>query len=190
MEDDLRLGGWVLALRQSRKRLLPERIAALEALPGWTWDPRDDDWQRGLELLRRFVEREGHARVPRNHQEDGFALGGWVTKRREDHRRQMLKADRLAALEALPGWTWNPRDDDWRQGLEFLQRFVEREGHARVPHSHREGEFALGFWVANRRIEYRGHRLPRDRVAALEAVRGWTWLGDLRASQHAATSVR
>ena len=33
-----------------------------------------------------FVAREGHARVPQGHREDGYRLGQWVTKQRQAHR--------------------------------------------------------------------------------------------------------
>jgi hypothetical protein len=39
-------------------------------------------WDRGYAALVRFVEREGHAKVPRNHVEDGAMLGRWVSYQR------------------------------------------------------------------------------------------------------------
>jgi helicase associated protein len=51
-------------------------------------------------------------------------------------------------LEALPGWTWSDaREGAFALGLERLQRYVAREGHARVPATHEEAGYNLGAWV-------------------------------------------
>ena len=41
-------------------------------------------WEFYFGLLQRFVEREGHARVPQGARENGHRLGGWVSKQRDD----------------------------------------------------------------------------------------------------------
>jgi len=45
-------------------RRLEARVAELESLPGWTWDPFTDDWNVNLAALRTFVAREPAGRVP------------------------------------------------------------------------------------------------------------------------------
>ncbi|MFV2065098.1 MAG: helicase associated domain-containing protein, partial [Chloroflexota bacterium] len=51
-----------------------------EAVLGWTWDPSADRWRAGLAQLRAYIEREGHAQVPRKYTaDDGFGLGSWVS---------------------------------------------------------------------------------------------------------------
>jgi hypothetical protein len=111
-DDGYRLGSWV---RQQRNalgvdKLTDSRVAALEALSGWTWDPFEDDWQDGLEHLRAYVERKGHVRPPNKYvEDDGYRLGFWVSNQRKDLRAGRLADDRVEALEAFPGWTWNAR---------------------------------------------------------------------------------
>jgi hypothetical protein len=69
-------------------------------------------FQEGLGALGQFVEREGHARVPAIHVElfqgAELKLGPWVSSRRTEFRAGGLSAERIAALEAVPGWDWNP----------------------------------------------------------------------------------
>ena len=88
-------------------------MAALDAIPGWTWDQFEAEFQRGMSALRSFVAREGHARVLKLHVEnvegDDFNLGTWIVSRRSQFRRDKLSADRIAALDAIPGWTWESR---------------------------------------------------------------------------------
>ena len=141
-ESGLELGHWVGAQRRRfvSGKLDRDRVALLEALPGWTWDRHQDRWERGMEALRHFVEREGHTRVTLHHSESGFALGEWAANQRARFMIGKLDRDRVALLEALPGWTWDPPQFTWERGMEALRHFVEREGHARVPGRHVEGD--------------------------------------------------
>ncbi|MEB8515136.1 helicase associated domain-containing protein, partial [Acidithiobacillus ferriphilus] len=149
----------------------------LETVPGWVWNVWDDTWTQGLTALRAFVEREGHTKVHDKHVEpDGFKLGNWVGSRRYDYRQGILSAERIAELEAVPGWVWGARADAWKQGLDALRTFVAREGHATIPKRHVEPDgFKLGSWVRNRRQEFRIGRMSAERIAELEAVPGWVW---------------
>lgn len=249
-EHGFPLGLWVARRRHDGKagRLARGLEAIFEALPGWTWDVYADAFERGLDVLRRFTEREGHCAVPQAHREAGFALGDWVSCRRQDRRLGRLAAARAEALEAPPGWTWSghgrygygderalralerfarrtgntsippeyreagvslgrrvrrwrrargagdldPRlarelealpgwtwNDAWadafERGLERLQRYVSREGHARVPVAHEEAGYNLGAWVAFKRRDHKKGRLPDYQVKALQALPGWTW---------------
>jgi len=177
--SDFRLGEWVASRRAAHGSgtLSLERVAALAAIPGWTWDPYRENFQRGLDELRAFVAREGHARVPQTHTTaSGFHLGSWVSARRSEHGAGALSAERVTALEAIPGWTWDPIDENFRRGIEELRGFVAREGHARVPRTHvTSSGFRLAEWVANRRAQQGNGVLSPERVAALEGIDGWTW---------------
>lgn len=162
----------------NKRGLLPlERIRALEALPGWSWNVRKDAFGRSLGLLQGYVRREGHARVPTFHVERGFELGRWVVKERRDYKQGRLSGDQIESLEALPGWAWaaSRRHGWFEKGLSSLKRYVAREGHARVPRSHWEGGLWLGDWVSSRRKDHALGRLTREQSDALEALPGWTW---------------
>jgi hypothetical protein len=177
IEQDLNLGSWVNSRRLDyrRKRLSADRIKTLEAVPGWTWYPYDEDYEAGFAALSAFVAREGHAGVPRSYVESGFNLGQWATGRRVEHRRGTLSAERKAALETFRGWSWDPIGDRFEKGLDALRTFVAREGHAEVPARFVEGGFPLETWIGGRRSAYRRGKLDREQIAALEAVPHWTW---------------
>ena len=177
VENGIRLGSWVNTKRidRTRGRLRADRVAELEGVPGWTWDPRADDWSAGLAALRAFVAREGHARVAATHSEAGFRLGGWVHNQRVLYQHGGVPVARAVELEALPGWTWDPRADDWAAGLAVLRAFVAREGHARVPQRHREAGFPLGTWINQVRHRSQDASRTPDRIATLQALPGWTW---------------
>ena len=85
-----------------------ERKRRLEALPGWTWEPRDAQWDEGLGRLQAYVAEKGDCLVPSKHvTSDGYRLGGWVGVQRT--MVDAMPAERKSRLEALPGWTWDAR---------------------------------------------------------------------------------
>jgi superfamily II DNA or RNA helicase len=177
IENGRRLGRWVSSQRNARKRgnldtTLAER---LESLPGWTWDPAKSFWEEAYAALTRFVAREGHARVPSSHVEDGLKLGSWIGAQRVAHRRSKLDRGRSERLDALPGWHWEVRAERWEDGFVRLQRFVEQRGHARIPATMMEDGFKLGQWVSLQRTARRLNRLSSEQINRLEAVPGWVW---------------
>lgn len=127
--DGFKLGTWVSQQRTEYHagRLSPDRIAALESLPGWMWRaepvftvkspknthtqlPRPQKFEDRFFRLQEFVERTGSACISVLYVEpDGFRLGRWVSSRRSEYHTGRLSPDRIAALESLPGWTWRVR---------------------------------------------------------------------------------
>jgi len=106
--DGFNLGSWVNNQRRQRDKLSPERIARLEALSEWVWDALEAAWESGFEQLQAFIKHEGHASPSQSYKtSDGFKLGSWVSSQRR--RRDKLSPERIARLEALPGWAWKVR---------------------------------------------------------------------------------
>jgi hypothetical protein len=171
VENELRLGQWVTVQRRSRDQMSPDRVALLEALPGWSWNSRIDSWERMYRLLAKFTEREGHARVLNDHIEEGVRLGGWVSDQRSG-RDQMIE-NRRKLLEKLHGWSWDARAEMWQRKFALLQQFQKREGDAMVPQGFVEDDVKLGSWTR----EQRGRRndLSKERRDLLESVPGWSW---------------
>ncbi len=107
-DDGFSLSDWVSAQRRKRVKLSEDCISRLEALPGWVWDVRDADWEDGFARLEFYVARHTGARVSASFKtEDGYPLGQWVSVQRRT--RDRLTPQRVARLEALPGWVWNAR---------------------------------------------------------------------------------
>jgi hypothetical protein len=142
-----------------------------EGLHGWSWDARADAWAEYVAQLRVFAEREGHAHVPQRHTENGTKRCTWVSVQRS--YRGTLPPERRARRESTPGWTWDPYPEGWDENYAALERFVDPEGHARVPQKHVENGVKLGSWVAEQRANE--GKLSKERRARLEALPGWSW---------------
>jgi hypothetical protein len=83
-----------------------DRRQRLEALPGWSWTLRSDQWEEGFSHLKEFADREGHCRVSQSYRnDDDFLLGRWVQVQRRN--KDKMNVDRRQRLEKLPDWSWD-----------------------------------------------------------------------------------
>jgi len=192
VEGGFRLGSWVAAQRKAHQdgRLSPERHRLLATVEGWTWDGRTGTWDARYELLRRFVQREGHARVPDAHIEAGYELGSWVANQRTARRKRTLAPERARMLESLDQWSWSSFRDTWEEAFSRLQAFAAKNGHARVPQREVVDGHRLGAWVSRQRAAFQAGSLSRDRMTRLEGVEGWTWNTDEDRWLHALDRLR
>jgi hypothetical protein len=192
--DGFKLGMWVSDQRKAyrSKRMPAERILELKKLKGWLWvapsntvfGADDDLWNEHFKEYEAFVEVNGEARVPRNHETaTGLRLGGWVCTQRERYQEKKLSPERIARLSAISSWRWVapvqvvPRDHaKWNSQYEDLEAFVAENPDVPVPHGFiTEGGFKLGQWVKNQRATHSQGKMPSERVERLEAIPGWRW---------------
>jgi hypothetical protein len=94
-----------------KHKMTSARATALEAVPGWAWALNlEAAWEEKLAALCAYVT--ARRRLPP--QRDAAGLGMWVSNQREAKkaadagRRSTMTPERVAALEAVPGWTWGP----------------------------------------------------------------------------------
>jgi hypothetical protein len=166
------LGAWVATQRSRRNSSTLDRTKRLDDI-GFVWDPRSEAWQEGIYHLRAFVDLEGHALVPQKHvTASQFKLGLWLTNIRA--KKNSLSVQQTEELEKLQGWSWSPREDSWRRGIEALSKFAVKCGHAAPNREYIDSDgFKLGAWVAETRSNK--SNMASERLKLLEAFEGWTW---------------
>jgi superfamily II DNA or RNA helicase len=173
----VRLGTWVSKQRGSYRagKLDKKKEKLLEGMPGWVWNPFDEDWESNYSLLLEFLSSEGHINVNSNVHKKWKTLERWVDNQRANYSRDRLNPDQVKRLEDLPEWKWNLRQHSWDQYFALLQKFVEEHGHARVLQNHLHDGVRLGTWVNKQRGFYKRGSLPADRCELLENLPEWTW---------------
>ncbi|MCK8616382.1 helicase associated domain-containing protein [Gordonia sp. C13] len=137
----------------------------------------DSRFEAGLRHLHRYFAAHGSSSPSRTATIDGFPIGSWVDSRRTDYRLGRLSAERIARIEfEFPDWRWNVLDAAFATGIEYLHRYFAAHGTS-SPRQHDVIDgFPIGQWVANRRADYRKHRLPVDRIMLFENMfPGWQW---------------
>lgn len=183
-ETGFPLGQWVVVRRYEhrRGRLATDRAEALEQRPGWVWDAKDARWQRYLAALHAFAAEHGHSQVPSLHVTGtGLHLGTWVSSIRSQHAAGTLPDSRRAALETLPGWSWNTIADRWEANFAALEAALRQRANPRIPRDMvgPDGQ-RLGAWASKQRAAYARGVLSSDRARRLEQLPGWSWdAGDL-----------
>jgi len=165
-----------------RGTLSSEQITTLQDLPGWVWDVKTSRWEQGLRLLTAYAHRTGAPNPDSFYIEDtegtegNFTLGAWAMSRRKEYRLSVLSPTRIAALEAIDGWEWNPHDAAWHRMFTHLQQAAHHHGSvAHITQTTVIDGVNIGHWVMTQRTRHRQDRLTTDRVSALHALPGWDW---------------
>jgi len=90
--------------------------------------------EQGLRLLTAYAHRTGAPNPDSFYienledTEDTFTLGAWAMNRRKEYRIGVLSPTRIAALEEITGWEWNPHDAAWHRMFTHLQRAAHHHG--------------------------------------------------------------
>ena len=121
-EDGFNLGKWVSVQRGIKDKLNSQQLQRLNDI-GFVWNVLEHQWEQGFAALKKFYDRESHCLVPIEHKEDGFRLGGWVCKQRQNKDG----LDFLASASRDLGFVWN-NEHQWEQGFAALKKFYDREG--------------------------------------------------------------
>lgn len=168
MEGDFRLGQWATATRHRRPRLPASHRADLDSRPEWSWGPQMEKWRANLAALDAFIHREGHAKVPQPHIENGRKLGAWVYAQKRGSNA-ILRAE----LDTRPAWRSASKSSLWEKNMNALDAYILREGHTYVT---ARLDPQLSAWVDGRRAA--AGSLPAARRADLEARPEWDWTRD------------
>ena len=110
-------GQWLNYQRylKNKNKLQADRIAILEATPGWSWGkpykPRKKvTYGEVAEGYRAMREKLGREPSQGSSDPEEKLYAQWRDNQRRIKNKNKLQADRIAILEATPGWSWgNPR---------------------------------------------------------------------------------
>ena len=166
-EDGFFLGRWVRHQRIKENELTPDQKARLVALY-FDWEPNRTYWENGFSHLKKYVQQEGHSRIPYSFEsEDGYKLSSWIIVQRQN--KDQLIPEQKSLLDSI-GFDWDPRNTQWENGCNHLEIYFKQEGHVRVPASYKSTDgFTLGSWVSVQRGK-KGQLSPeqRSRLDALD----------------------
>ena len=162
-------------MRYTKKILEDDRKARLSDLPGWAWDGKTAQWEKGFNRLLKHVENTGTAFVQKDEMVDDYNIGAWVNSQRARYAKKGMPIEQQQRLSELPGWTWEILDAAWEKGFSQLLKYVELNKHAQVRVDHEVDGYAFGRWVRKQRQLQREGKLDPARADRLSGVDGWSW---------------
>ncbi|MFC7920822.1 helicase associated domain-containing protein [Streptomyces cinereoruber] len=167
---------WANNLRTTRKRLIDQgadlpawKLDALGSLPGWRWDPFEEQFLSKVVILQDFAAatQRSVGSIKQREQWNGHRIGTMVNSFRT--RRATYDAERRAALEVLPGWAWTPREDAWNATLDELRVWAAEHDRMPQPHAADGTEKRLGAWKRNNKNKRKG-RIGDDQAVKLRTL--------------------
>ncbi|MFF8798136.1 Helicase associated domain protein [Streptomyces globisporus] len=167
---------WANNLRGRRAGLIAcgedlpgDQLEAMEKVPGWSWDPYQDAHDTKVAVIRQFCAATGRpvSSIKQREEWNGYPVGVWLNSWRT--RRDVLSAAQETELEALPGWTWNYRGDQWTRMLQQLADFGSARGHIQPSLTlGDEQEKAIARWKRNNKNRLQGR--SDDKALQLRAL--------------------
>jgi hypothetical protein len=113
-------------------------------------DTEKQDWARGWASLKKFTEREAHARVPYGHKEGAYPLGQWVAEQRRAYGAGQMTGLRAQRLEKL-GMVWSLADERFQENLEAAKAYYDQHWTLCAPRSATALDKPVGQWLSNLR---------------------------------------
>ncbi|MEU9992834.1 Helicase associated domain protein [Streptomyces sp. NPDC048045] len=113
-------------------------------------DTEKQDWARGWAALKKFTEREQHARVPYGHKEGAYPLGSWVAEQRRAYGAGQMTGLRARRLEKL-GMVWSLADERFQENLEAAKAYYDQYWTLCAPRSAVALSRPVGQWLSNLR---------------------------------------
>ncbi|MFE9099045.1 Helicase associated domain protein [Streptomyces sp. NPDC007264] len=113
-------------------------------------DTEKQDWARGWAALKKFTERELHARVSYGHKEGLYPLGQWVAEQRRAYGAGQMTGLRARRLEQL-GMVWSLADERFQENLEAAKAYYEQHWTLCAPRSAVALSRPVGQWLSNLR---------------------------------------
>ncbi|MGP4003575.1 Helicase associated domain protein [Streptomyces sp. 8N706] len=113
-------------------------------------DTERQDWARGWVALKKFTEREHHARVPYGHKEGATPLGQWVAEQRRAYGAGQMTGQRARRLEQL-GMVWSLADERFQENFEAAKAYYDQHWTLCAPRSATALDKPVGQWISNLR---------------------------------------
>ena len=122
--------------------------------------PSRGDWWDTYRLVSALSRPLG--RVPKLSDGAPAVVVNWLSNQR---RATTLTSQQRAALESLPDWSWDPRQDAWIARAEELRLFIH--AHGRFPRVRDKSEQALAHWYSRQRLALQRRELLPHREKLL-----------------------
>lgn len=151
-------------------------IELMEDIPGFSWEPRKEQNDEMIRVLRRYIDRYGWDKFRYNSVYQGRKLGVYVITRRNEYKNGVLTIYLKKKLERIPGWKWSVIPHRHVEKAKLLREFIKRYGWENfVIGKTVYKNTTLGHWVYWCRQSYKRGSLADNVIELCESIPGWHW---------------
>ena len=144
-----------------------ERFKLLDSLDGWEWTPFDERFDSKFKKLKVYLEENDNKFPPLRTK----ILGPFMGRMRREYRQNILDKKKIDLFNSLPGWSWDPKEDAWKEKFEGIKKYWEENEYTFPNTEHPE----FGEWINTQRSSYKNNTLDDDKIQKLENLHGWKW---------------
>jgi superfamily II DNA or RNA helicase len=184
--EEKRTGQWQNNIRNAKKNgtLSEARIADLEAIPGWEWHWRiEETWEEQKQNWVAYYTKLQKSPSTLSKDLEEKRAASWQGKQRKAYHKKKISEERLATLDALLGWEWGTKKEKmytWEdQKQNWIKQYTKLQKAPPTTSKEKEAKRA-GVWQNGLREAYHKNKLSEQRIAELEAISGWEWVGRWR----------
>ena len=178
--EEKRAAIWQMQMRHSKRLglLSKESIAILEATFGWEWKcVPNDQFETNLKCWKEQYNKKGSDISSESKDLNEKSSGIWQSKMRYYKNIGLLSIERIAVLEATPGWKWSAKDP-FAKNLERWKEQYNIKGSCLSTISRDLKEKHAGIWQSDMRQDMKAGKLSKEHIAVLSGTPGWLWLSD------------
>ncbi|MDO8743822.1 MAG: Helicase associated domain protein, partial [Candidatus Brocadiaceae bacterium] len=152
-----------------------DKIRFINTLYTKTVEVTGKKWDFWYGLTLAYKEQFGDPNAPQSYKTpEGYPLGRWQCKKRQDYKKGRLTQDRVKRLEEI-GFTWDFLEESFERGFKETLKYKELFGNSNASRNYMTTEgYKLGIWQGNLRRLYKKGRLDCEKIKKLEEI-GFIW---------------
>ena len=177
------LGVWIVTQRQNKKKgtLSHERKEMLLQI-GMRFDNKNLSWEEMYALAKVYYETYGNLEIPqsfktfngKDYDENGYALGNWISKQRISKKKGTLSHEREEMLLQI-GMRFDSKNLSWEEWYALAKVYYETYGNLEIPRNFKtfngkdydKNGYALGVWIVTQRKSKKKGFLLQEREEML-----------------------
>ena len=144
-------------------------------------------WMEKYNLAQAYFEHYGNLEIPRgfktingyDYDENGIALGKWIVRQRTAYKGQGTNKITPAQIKLLEEIGMRFENERWRKKYNLAKAYFEHYGNLEIPtifkttngYEYDENGIALGTWIVNQRIAYKGNSASKITPAKINLLK-------------------
>ena len=192
-ENGYSLGVWIAKQRQNYKnrKLSQEKIELLDKI-----DMRFENknniknkigWKENYKLAKVYFEKRGNLEIPSrfktldgiNYDENGYSLGTWIIKQRQNYKNRKLNKDKIKLLEKIGMlFSLDMYEKEWMKNYGLAEAYFNKYNNLEISKNFKtidgitydENGYNLERWIYTQRKVYRNGKLGKEKIELLDKI--------------------